>query len=233
MASIDYGYKNGADRVMDRVSEVFRKTYAWMCGGLFISALVAYIFANVPALATFAVGNLWVPLVIFIACIGIIIYMGKNLTSMKYETASILFIVYSAIMGMTLSTVFLVYKLSSIASVFLITGGVFGAFAAFGYLTKKDLSGWGNILFMGLIGLIIATVVGFFIMNDVYALIVNCLGVIIFVGLIAYDNQNMKKMARDYTGISTGNIAIWCALGLYLDFINLFLRLLELLGKKN
>lgn len=150
------------------------------------------------------------------------------------EMASFLFFVYSAVTGVTLSAIFLMYTQESIATTFGITAGTFGATALFGYVTKKDLSKMGSILFMLLIGLIIASVVNMFLKNDTMMWILTYVGIVIFVGLTAYDMQKLKKIAHsiDDDESSIAKFAVLGALTLYLDFINLFLRLLQIFGKK-
>ena len=152
---------------------------------------------------------------------------------MSKTGAIISFLLYSFINGLTMSTIFIVYTLSSISSVFFITAGMFGVMALYGYTTKKDLSKLGSILLMGLFGIIIAGIVNIFWLNDTFSFIVSVIGIIVFVGLTAYDVQKIKVMAGSLEGDNdfTTKIAIIGALTLYLDFINLFLKLLSIFGK--
>lgn len=145
--------------------------------------------------------------------------------------SGILFFAYSIVNGLMLSVIFLAYSLSSITSVFFLTAGIFGIMAIYGALTKKDLTSWGSILFMGLLGIILAGIVNIFLHSSGLDFLINIIGVIIFVGLTAYDTQKIKKLAASNLGFSVVTIGMWGALELYLDFINLFLKLLSLLGR--
>ena len=145
--------------------------------------------------------------------------------------SGILFFAYSIVNGLMLSVIFLAYSLSSITSVFFLTAGIFGIMAIYGALTKKDLTSWGSILFMGLLGIILAGIVNIFLHSSGLDFVINIIGVIIFVGLTAYDTQKIKKLAASNLGFSVVTIGMWGALELYLDFINLFLKLLSLLGR--
>lgn len=145
--------------------------------------------------------------------------------------SGILFFAYSIVNGLLLSVIFLEYSLSSITSVFFLTAGIFGIMAIYGALTKKDLTSWGSLLFMGLLGIILAGVVNIFLHSSGLDFAINIIGVIIFVGLTAYDTQKIKKLAASNLGFSVVTIGMWGALELYLDFINLFLKLLSLLGR--
>ena len=160
-------------------------------------------------------------------------YVSARIDRLSLSTATLLFILYSVLNGATLSIIFLAYTMTSIASVFFITAGTFAAMSLVGYFTKKDLSGLGRILFMALIGLIIATLVNvFLIKSGGFSLIVSYVGVLIFVGLTAYDTQRIKNMLVEADDVSAEaqKIALMGALALYLDFINLFLYLLRIFG---
>ena len=208
------------------VQSFFAQVYGWMFFGLLSTGIVAYYTAHSPALLNLIFGSqitfyafLFAPIVI---------------NSLSASMASFLFFVYSAVTGVTLSAIFLMYTQESIATTFGITAGTFGATALFGYVTKKDLSKMGSILFMLLIGLIIASVVNMFLKNDTMMWILTYVGIVIFVGLTAYDMQKLKKIAHsiDDDESSIAKFAVLGALTLYLDFINLFLRLLQIFGKK-
>ncbi len=161
------------------------------------------------------------------------IVIGANVATRHNNAvmSGILFFAYSIVNGLMLSVIFLAYSLSSITSVFFLTAGIFGIMAIYGALTKKDLTSWGSILFMGLLGIILAGIVNIFLHSSGLDFLINIIGVIIFVGLTAYDTQKIKKLAASNLGFSVVTIGMWGALELYLDFINLFLKLLSLLGR--
>jgi FtsH-binding integral membrane protein len=208
------------------------KVFNWMAMGLGITGIVAYFTAN-TGLAMTIVGS---PLffVLIIGELGLVFYLSARIEKIQASTASSLFVGYSVLNGLTLSVVFLAYTSSSIAGTFFITAGMFGAMAVYGLVTKRDLSGWGSFLFMGLIGIIIASIVNIFLQSSGMHWIISLLGVFIFTGLTAYDVQTIKKigeegiMAQGEAAIRKGSIM--GALRLYLDFINLFLMLLRFFG---
>lgn len=156
---------------------------------------------------------------------------------MSFFTSSLLFTIYSILNGVTLSSIFIVYTMTSIAATFFITAGMFGAMALWGYFTKKDLSKWGSIFFMLLIGLILATVVNLFLRSGAMGFIISIVGVIIFTGLTAFDVNKIKQMLAQTQGFEEGDVvrkvALMGALTLYLDFINLFLYLLRFFGRRD
>ena len=161
--------------------------------------------------------------------------MSARINRISFTTATILFIVYSILNGVTMSMLFLIYTMSSIATTFFVTAGTFGAMALFGYATKKDLTRIGNLCIMGVIGLIIASLVNMFLHNSMMDLIISYVGVLLFVGLTAYDSQKIKQMLSGEdieVNETTQKIALMGALTLYLDFINLFLYLLRILGDR-
>ncbi|HVV93781.1 MAG TPA: Bax inhibitor-1/YccA family protein [Hyphomicrobiales bacterium] len=172
--------------------------------------------------------------VIVLAPLGLVFYLSARISNMSVSGAQIAFWVFAALMGLSLSTVFLVYTQASIARVFFITAASFGALSLYGYTTKRDMTGMGSFLFMGLIGIIIASLVNIFLHSSALQFVVSVAGVLIFAGLTAYDTQRIKEMY--YQGDSTlvmGRKAIMGALSLYLDFINLFMMLLRLFGNRN
>ena len=215
------------------VSTVFlAKTFNWMAVGLAITGVVAY-FTAATGLAYSIIGSPLFYVLVF-AELGLVFYLSARISKIQASTASGLFIGYSVLNGLTLSVIFLAYTSSSIAATFFITAGMFGAMAVYGLVTKRDLSGWGSFLFMGLIGIIIASVVNIFLQSSAMSWVVSMIGVIVFTGLTAYDVQKIKRIGEE--GImSQGNEAIrkgsiMGALTLYLDFINLFLMLLRFFG---
>lgn len=220
-------------RARQEASTIFlAKVFNWMAVGLGITGVVAYFTANTGLAMSIISSPLF--FVLIIAELGMVFYLSARIEKIQAGTATGLFVGYSVLNGLTLSVIFLSYTSSSIAGTFFITAGMFGAMAVYGLVTKRDLSGWGSFLFMGLIGIIIASIVNIFLKSSNMYWIISMLGVFIFTGLTAYDVQKIKKMGED--GIMSqgeGAIrkgAIMGALALYLDFINLFLMLLRFFG---
>lgn len=214
---------------------LMRKVYVWMTMALAITGICAYGVATSPNIMQMIYGNSMTIWVLFIVELGLVFYTTARIQKLSLTTATTLFIIYSALNGVTLSSIFMVYSMTSIAKVFFITAGTFAAMALYGYFTKTDLSKIGNILFMALIGLIIATVVNLFLKSAMFDLILCYIGVGIFVGLTAWDSQKIKHMLAMQVDMSESaqKIALMGALSLYLDFINLFLYLLRIFGNRN
>lgn len=214
---------------------LMRKVYVWMAMALAITGICAYGVAGSPSILQMIYGNPMTIWILFAAELGLVFYTTARINRLSLTTATTLFIIYSALNGVTLSSIFLVYSMSSIAKVFFITAGTFGAMATYGYFTKTDLSKFGSILIMALIGLILATVVNIFMKSAMFDMILSYIGVLIFVGLTAWDSQKIKEMLAVQTDMSEGaqKIALMGALTLYLDFINLFLYLLRIFGSKD
>ncbi len=213
---------------------LMRKVYVWMTLALVISGLTAYGVASSPGVLMAIVTNKILFWGLVIAEFALVFGISGALNKLSLTTATLMFILYSVINGALLSFIFVAYTMSSIASVFFITAGTFAVMAFIGYTTKTDLSSMGKILLMGLIGIIIATVVNIFLKSTGLAMIVSYVGVLIFVGLTAYDSQKIKQMllmAED-GGETAQKLALLGSLTLYLDFINLFIHLLSILGKK-
>ncbi len=227
------------ERDLARVNAFMRRVYNWMAGGLALTALVAWWAqgseAVIGALFNPATGG---PTMLFwvlcIAELGLVFGLSGMVHKMSAATAGILFAVYSALNGLTISFIFLIYTQASLVSTFLVCAGTFAIVSIWAYTTKKDLTGWGNFLFMGLIGIIIASVVNIFLASPAIYWIVSYVGVGIFVGLTAYDTQQLKLMAlsNDMDGETAAKVSIIGALKLYLDFINLFLLLLRIMGDR-
>ena len=214
---------------------LMRKVYVWMTLALVITGLTAYGVATTPSVLQAIYGNKLLFWGMVIGEFALVIGVTAGINRLSLSTATLLFILYSVINGAFLSYVFLAYTASSVSMVFFITAGTFGTMAAIGYFTKTDLSSMGKILFMALLGLIIATLVNIFVKSDGLTMILNYVGVLIFVGLTAWDSQKIKNMllqAPD-AGEAAQKIALLGALSLYLDFINLFIHLLRILGKRN
>jgi len=211
-----------------------RRVYNWMALGLGATALVALYTAGNPTLLSMIFGNTLVFFGLIIAELGLVIWLSAGINRLQFSTASAMFFVYSALNGLTLSVIFLAYTQASIASTFFVTAGTFGVTSLYGYTTKRDLSSWGGFFFMGLIGIILASVVNIFLKSPMVYWVVTYAGILVFVGLTAYDTQKLKDMAVQGFADeqAEGKSAVLGALALYLDFINLFLMLLRIFGQR-
>lgn len=205
-----------------------RQVYAWMGCGLALTAIMALITVSSPALLQAIVGNRMVFYGLMFGELALVFTLSGAINRMSAGVATLLFVGYSVLNGLTLSVIFLVYTADSIASTFAVSAAMFGAMSIYGYATKKDLTSWGNFLFMGLIGIVIASLVNIFMRSDAVSWVVSAIGVIVFTGLTAYDTWKIKALAAE--GAEGRKPAILGALTLYLDFINLFLMLLRLMG---
>ena len=205
---------------------LFRNVYLWMTMALFITGATALTVSDSPTLLNAIFGSKVAFFGLIIAELALVIILSSFIFRM--------FIAYSILNGATLASIFLLYTASSIASTFFVTAGTFGAMALFGYFTKRDLSGIGNMGYMALIGIIIATVVNLFLRSETMMWVITYIGVLVFVALTAYDTQKIKKMVMNAEVVdeSTQKIALLGSLTLYLDFINLFLYLLRILGSR-
>ncbi|MBT8763703.1 Bax inhibitor-1/YccA family protein [Desulfohalobiaceae bacterium Ax17] len=222
-------------KVRTEVLNVFmRGVYQWMAIGLGLTALVAYFVASSPILIQAIFGN---PLLFWGLIIGellLVVGISGGITRLSASAATSLFLVYSGLNGITLSAVLLIYTATSIASTFVVCAGMFAAMSIYGLTTKKDLTSWGSFLFMGLVGIILTSIVNIFLKSPAVHFVISGIGVIIFVGLTAYDTQKLKVMGEsapldDSLAMRRGTIL--GALTLYLDFINLFLMLLRFFGQ--
>jgi FtsH-binding integral membrane protein len=198
--------------------------------GLLLTAGTAVVVASSPALIETLILNRILFWFLLLAQLGLVFYLSARVNKVSPVTAAVLFLLYSGMVGITSSVIFLIYTGASIVSAFVITGGMFGAMAVFGSLTKRSLAGVGQFMFMGLIGLIIASVVSIFWFNDVLMFVINVVGVLVFTGLTAWDAQRLKQMAVVLPDGRVGAYAVVGALSLYLDFINLFFFILRLMG---
>ncbi len=214
------------------VGAFMTKVYSWMTLALFITGIVAMYVASSEQLLSIVFGTKYMFMGLIIAQLGVVWYLSARVSKLSYTSAIIMFIFYSVLSGITLSSIFIIYTASSIASTFFITAGTFAVMSLAGFFTKKDLSGFGAIMMMGLIGLIIATVVNYFLQSSTLNYIISYAGVMIFVGLTAYDTQKLKVMATQLDGEQAKKGSIMGALTLYLDFINLFLYFLRVLGDR-
>lgn len=225
--------KTGSD-VQAEQTRFLLKVYNWMAGGLITTGVVAYGAANSESVLNILLSNRLIPIALIIAQFAMVIALAGWVMKMSAKMAALLFFAYATLTGLTFSFIFLAYTNSSIASTFVITAGTFGAMSLYGATTKKDLSSWGSFLFMGLIGIIIASVVNIFLQSSMMSWVVSCIGVLVFTGLTAYDTQKILRMniiGNEGTEEDTKE-AIRGALTLYLDFINLFLMLLRLMGDR-
>lgn len=217
------------------------KVYNYMASGLALSGIFAALVANTSLINVFfsqAPGGYWhlnmVGWIMAIGTLGLVFFMSARINALRFATAQILFWTYASLMGITLSNVLLNYTGASVTRVFFITAGTFAAMSLYGYTTKRDLTGWGNFLMMGLIGIIIAVVVNVFLQSPALYFAISVIGVLVFVGLTAYDTQSIKNQYSEFHDDETsGKLALMGALRLYLDFINLFLMLLHLFGNRD
>jgi len=228
-------------------SEVMSKTFtarvfSWMFVGLGIIGLLSYIFATTPSLlglmytTTDNVITGMSPLgwIALLAPLGLVLLMGAGINKLSYPAMILVFFIFSALMGMSLSSIFLRYTMGSIFSVFLIASGMFGVMAFVGYTTSTDLTKFGSLMLMLLVGIIIASIVNIFMHSASFSYMISFLCVAVFTGLIAYDVQKIKNIGGQINadGSTTGKMAIWAALSIYLDFVNLFLALLRIFGNR-
>ena len=221
------------------------RVYNYMASGLALTGIFAVVIAQMSVITNEA-GQMvaWTPLgetlflsplkwVVMLLPIGLVFFFAARIHALKQSTAQMVFWVFAALLGVSLATVFIQFTGASIARVFFITAGTFAGMSLWAYTTKKDLSGWGSFLFMGLIGIIIASIVNMFIGSSAMQFAISVIGVLVFVGLTAYDTQKIKNQyAEHYDGETKGKLAIEGALHLYLDFINLFIMLLHLFGAR-
>lgn len=212
-------------------SKILPKVFGWMFIGLLVTFFTGYYVSLHPE-TMFKLFGSYAFLIVIIIEFAIVIFLSARITKMKPATAIVSFIIYSAVSGLTFSTIFVTYDLGSIMYVFLLTAGIFAVFAFLGAVTKVDLSKLGVYLFIGLIAIIICGLINLFMNNSTFDLIVSCIAIAIFVGYTAYDVQQILKM-QQFNVIPEDNLAIYGALELYLDFINLFLRLLQLFGRSD
>jgi len=222
------------------VQNVMHKVYAWMCAGLLVTAASAYGLLASPTLFSIIFSSKWYFYGIAALQIGLVIYISAYINEIRYSTAAFAFMLYSFLLGITLSPIFVIYTSSSIALTFACTAGMFGTMALYGYFTNTDLSRMGNILLMALLGMIIASFANWYFQSSTLEYALAFLGVLIFTALTAYDVQKIKQLIHhvEYEGDhaayreNVSKVALIGALALYLDFINLFLSLLQLMGRK-
>jgi len=208
------------------------RVYNYMASGTLLTGIIAYVVANTPSVfnAIFGTPLAWV---VMLAPLGFVLFLSFRIDKIKASTAQALFWAYAATMGLSMATIFVAFTGASVARVFFITAGTFAAMSLYGYTTRRSLANIGSFLFMGLIGIVIAGLVNMFIHSTQLQMIISVVGVLVFVGLTAWDTQRIKEEYSEFHDRETsGKLAIWGALRLYLDFINLFMMLLQLLGQR-
>lgn len=228
MNQFDTNYPRSQDRTIIVQNTLIRQVYAWMGAGLLVTALMSFFTVSTPELFNGAIGNRLVFYCIVFGELGLVVALSAAINRLSATAATFMFIAYAAMNGTTLSAIFLVYTTDSISSTFLVTAGMFGAMSAYGFISRRDLTFWGSFLFMGLIGVVLASIVNVFMPSDTVSWIISGMGVIVFTGLTAYDTCKIKALAAG--GAEGRKPAILGALTLYLDFINLFLLLLRFFG---
>lgn len=222
------------EAVAEAQRSVMIRVYGWMTLGLAVTTLTALYTLTNQKLLNAITTNLWVFIGLLLIELALVMVLSMRLKQLTVNGARLGFIAYAALNGVTLSILLLIYTAASVAQVFALTGGLFGIMTLYGYVTKTDLTRWGNLLLMGVLGLIVALVVNMFLRNTVIDLALSVLGVLIFVGLTAYDSQKIKQMAAEVDPESEmgHKLGIIGALKVYLDFINMFLWLLRLFGRR-
>ena len=238
----NWNYDNGYNTAVQAENEmtlqryvagVMRKVYGKMTLGLLVTALTSYLMLSSDAIMNVFMGT---PALFFGAIIlelGLVFYLSARIEKLSSGTAAVLFYLYSMVNGITLTPIFMAYTQTSIATTFALTAGTFGAMTIFGYVTRQDLSKIGSFLFMALFGLILCLIVNLFMESGTLSLLISCAGVLIFVGLTAWDTQSIKRMAAEADPTMMNKVATWGALSLYLDFINLFIYLLRIFGSRD
>ena len=215
------------------VASVMRRVYGKMTLGLLVTALTSFLMLSTPALLNILFSSTMTIWILFALELGVVIYLSARIDKLSTGTATALFYLYSALNGVALTPIFLAYTGASIALTFALTAGTFGAMTIFGYVIRQDLSKIGSYLFMALIGLILCVVVNLFLRSSMMEMLISCAGVLIFVGLTAWDTQAIKRMTAEADPSMVGKVATMGALTLYLDFINLFLYLLRFFGSRD
>ena len=230
-------FQNSQVRTAAHVNSFILSVYNWMAIGLALTGVVAYSVAGSQAMLNLIFGNKIVFYGLIIVELGFVFYLSARIQKISSTTATALFLFYAALNGATLASIFILYTRTSIVSTFFICAATFGVCSIYGMITKRDLTSVGNFMIMGLIGIIIASIVNVFVKSSAMAMLINYIGVLVFVGLTAYDTQKIKQMAisqpADLDKRTLRKGAIMGALSLYLDFINMFLFLLRILGDRD
>ncbi|MFT4465430.1 MAG: Bax inhibitor-1 family protein [Sodalis sp. (in: enterobacteria)] len=223
------------ERANSAVQPFMAQVYGWMTCGLLLTAFVAWYASRTPVLLQFIFSSQITFFGLIIAQLALVFVISGMINRLSGAVATSLFMLYSALTGLTLASIFIVYTVSSIASTFVVTAGMFGAMTLYGYTTKRDLSSFGNLLFMALIGIVLASLVNIWLKSTALMWAVTYIGVLVFVGLTAYDTQKLKNMGAQLSLENKDQFrkySIVGALSLYLDFINLFLMLLRIFGNR-
>ncbi len=230
----NYFYNNyRQEEVSTTQITLMKSLYLWMCIALAITGITAMAVEASYSLQQLLFSGRYTFLILVIAEVGLVIYLSARLFQMSFSSAMVSFLVYSFLNGLTLSVIFMAYTKESIASTFFVTAGTFAVMCLYGYFTKRDLSSWGNLLLMALVGLIIASVVNLIRANSTLYWAITYIGVLIFVGLTAFDTQRFKRiLANQEINETTQKVALVGALSLYLDFVNMFLYLLRIFGNR-
>jgi hypothetical protein len=221
-----------SDAAIERISAFLRRAYGWMFAGLAITGVVAGLVAQSPTLLRLFFGNTFVFLALVFAQLGLVVWIGRRIETMSPAAAAGIFLGYAGLTGLVFGGIFTVYTAGSLGTTFLVTAGMFGALAVYGTVTRRNLEGLGQFAFMGLVGLILASLVGLFWHNDALEFVLMIVGVIVFTALTAYKAQMLKAMALAFEGERAEAYAIYGGLSLYLSFVNLFLTLLRLFGRR-
>jgi len=227
-----YAQHTAAAQVRPDTNAFFRKVYAYMAGGLFATGVTAMAVASSESLVNMILQNRILFYALLIVEFIMVLAFSKVVEKLSTPAAAAFFFAYAVLNGVTMSIIFMVYTASSIASTFFVTAGTFGALSVYGYATKRDLTGVGNVAIMGLIGLVIASIVNIFLNSPMMYWLTTFVGVIVFTALTAYDTQKLKQFALSSGADQQSKVALQGALMLYLDFINLFLYLLRLFGRR-
>ena len=221
-----------ADATLERISTFLRRAYGWMFAGLLVTAIVAALTAESPDLVATLYGNPFLFFGLVIAQLGLVIWIRNRIETMGPVMAAAIFMGYAALTGLVFGMIFLKYTGTSIGTTFLVTAGMFGALALYGTITGRNLEGVGQFAYMGLVGLILASLVGMFWHSDTLQFVLMVVGIIVFASLAAYKAQVLKGMALAYEGERAESYAVMGGLTLYLTFINLFLMLLRIFGRR-
>jgi uncharacterized protein len=225
-------YYGDSSAIGERASAFLSAVYMWMCAGLAITAGTAWYVATSPSLAMAVTSGRSLFWGLAIVQLGIVFVLSARVQKLAGSTAAVLFVIYSALTGATLSVLLRAYTGESIATTFVVAAGTFGGLAMYGTVTKRNLGGLGQFLFMGLIGVVLASIVGLFWRSDAFQFALSMVGVVVFAGLAVYDAQRLKRMALETPADQLSSYAIVGALALYLDFTNLFLFLLRFTGSR-
>lgn len=221
-----------SDAAIERISAFLRRAYGWMFAGLVVTGLVAGAVAQSPAVINAIRTSAVLLFGLLIAQLGLVVWIGRRIETMSPTTAAAIFLGYAGLTGLVFGGIFTVYTAASLGTTFLVTAGMFGALAVYGTITRRSLEGLGQFAFMGLIGLILASVVSLFWHNNAMEFVITVVGVIVFTALTAYKAQMLKAMALAYEGERAESMSIYGGLTLYLSFVNLFLTLLRLFGRR-